>query len=273
MQSPTASVAGALVPAEGPAGSPRPGSAPKPGATLLRRDPPVRAAEAPPFVSPKSPLRDGARKQTPPLQSVGVASRAAKWQAVPAEEVLQQLFPPRQWSEDGTDWLQCVSSSPATRMDIITLQEQLDLRCQQRHALPQGICPVREDLYEQAFDELIREVTVGCAEQGLLLARMRDEIRTTIEAYKVMYDTACQLSMRQVLQLEAKRSLAQQLRQLEEEKAVSERMLAELRAKHEAIEKREIERRQADEQRHKEEVAFLKKTNAQLTGEIKRYMG
>lgn len=31
-----------------------------------------------------------------------------------------------------------------------------------------------------------------------------------------------------------------QLRQLEEEKAVSERMLAELRAKHEAIEKREV---------------------------------
>jgi len=34
-------------------------------------------------------------------------------------------------------------------------------------------------------DELIREVTINCAERGLLLLRVRDEMRMTIAAYQV----------------------------------------------------------------------------------------
>jgi hypothetical protein len=48
-----------------------------------------------------------------------------------------------------------------------------------------GICPVREELYAQCFDELIRQVTINCAERGLLLLRVRDETRMTIAAYQV----------------------------------------------------------------------------------------
>lgn len=49
-----------------------------------------------------------------------------------------------------------------------------------------GICPVREELYAQCFDELIREVTINCAERGLLLLRVRDEMHMTIAAYQVL---------------------------------------------------------------------------------------
>lgn len=48
-----------------------------------------------------------------------------------------------------------------------------------------GICPVREELYAQCFDELVREVTINCAERGLLLLRVRDEMHMTIAAYQV----------------------------------------------------------------------------------------
>lgn len=48
-----------------------------------------------------------------------------------------------------------------------------------------GICPVREELYAQCCDELIRQVTINCAERGLLLLRVRDEMRMTIAAYQV----------------------------------------------------------------------------------------
>ena len=34
-------------------------------------------------------------------------------------------------------------------------------------------------------DELIREITVNCAERGLLLLRVRDELRMTVAAYQV----------------------------------------------------------------------------------------
>lgn len=44
-----------------------------------------------------------------------------------------------------------VSSIPATRLDVTNLQEQLDMRLQQRQARETGICPVRRQLYAQCF--------------------------------------------------------------------------------------------------------------------------
>ncbi len=92
---------------------------------------------------------------------------------------------PRELTEEGQLWVQYVSSTPATRLDVITLQERLDQQLQQRQARETGICPVREELYAQCFDELIRQVTVNCAERGLLLLRVRDEMRMSITAYQV----------------------------------------------------------------------------------------
>jgi dynein light intermediate chain len=59
----------------------------------------------------------------------------------------------REWTEDGQLWVQYVSSTPATRLEVITLQEQLDNQLQQRQARETGICPVREELYSQCFGE------------------------------------------------------------------------------------------------------------------------
>lgn len=51
------------------------------------------------------------------------------------------------------DLLYCqrISSTPATRLDVINLQEQLDMRLQQRQARETGICPVRRELFSQCF--------------------------------------------------------------------------------------------------------------------------
>ena len=38
-------------------------------------------------------------------------------------------------------------------------------------------------------DELIRQVTIESPERGLLLLRVRDEIRMTLDAYKTLYDS------------------------------------------------------------------------------------
>ena len=78
---------------------------------------------------------------------------------------------------------------------MINLQEQLDQRLLQRQARETGICPVREELYAQCFDELIRQVTINCAERGLLLLRVRDEIRMTIAAYQTLYESSIAFGM------------------------------------------------------------------------------
>ena len=91
------------------------------------------------------------------------------------EDILNSILPPREWTEDGHLWVQYVSSTPATRLDVVNLQERLDHQLQSRQARETGICPIREELYSQCFDELIRQITINCAERGLLLLRVCDE--------------------------------------------------------------------------------------------------
>ena len=56
------------------------------------------------------------------------------------------------------------------------------------------------------LDELIRQVTINCAERGLLLLRVRDEIRMTIAAYQTLYESSVAFGMRKALQAEQGKS-------------------------------------------------------------------
>ena len=67
------------------------------------------------------------------------------------------------------------------------LREMLDQKLMERQARESGICPVREELFSQCFDEIIRQVTLSEPERGLLLLRVRDEIKMTIAAYQTLY--------------------------------------------------------------------------------------
>jgi dynein light intermediate chain, axonemal len=61
-------------------------------------------------------------------------------------------------------------------------------------------------LYAQCFDEIIRQVTINCAERGLLLLRVRDEMRMTVSAYQTLYESAVAFGMRKALQTEQGKS-------------------------------------------------------------------
>lgn len=52
------------------------------------------------------------------------------------------------------------------------------------------------------IDELIRQVTINCAERGHLLLRVRDEIQMTIAAYQTFYESSVVFGMRKALQAE-----------------------------------------------------------------------
>lgn len=79
------------------------------------------------------------------------AGPATEKKTTQTEDILNSILPPREWTEDGQLWVQYVSSTPATRLEVINLQEQLDTQLQQRQARETGICPVREELYAQCF--------------------------------------------------------------------------------------------------------------------------
>lgn len=61
-------------------------------------------------------------------------------------------------------------------------------------------------LYLFFKDELIRETTINCAERGLLLLRVRDEIQMTIAAYQTLYESSIAFGMRKALQAEQGKS-------------------------------------------------------------------
>ncbi|NXE13193.1 IDLC protein, partial [Lophotis ruficrista] len=175
----------------------------------------------------------------------------------------------REWEEGRQKWVQEVSSAPSTRLDVVRLQEQLERQLQQRQARETGICPVRRELYSQCFDELIRETTINCAERGLLLLRVRDEIQMTIAAYQMLYESSVSFGMRKALQAEqGKSDMEKRIAELEEEKRELERQVSEERAKCDAIEKQGNERLRIEEKKYTEEIQFLKQTNQQLKAQL-----
>ncbi len=94
---------------------------------------------------------------------------------------------------------------------------------QERQARETGICPIREELYSQSFDEIIRQVTINCAERGFLLVRVRDEIKMTIQAYQTLYESSIAYGMRKALQAEqSKAEMLFKIQNIEDECAALE---------------------------------------------------
>ncbi|CAH0370205.1 unnamed protein product [Pelagomonas calceolata] len=158
------------------------------------------------------------------------------------EDILNSILPPREWTEDGTLWVQYVSSTPATRLDVVNLQESLDRKLQQRQARETGICPVREELYAQCFDEVIRQT---------------------------LYESSIAFGMRKALTAEhTKAELNNKVRTLEAEREDLEGQVKELQERCESIKDREAKRREEDDAAHAEEVDKFKKINEQLKANL-----
>lgn len=192
------------------------------------------------------------------------------------EDVVNSILPPRMWSQpDGTTWMQYASKEPASRLDVLSLQDALDERLAQRQARDTGICPVREDLYRQCYgesgakqrrppsllvaaarthsfslfsciffppaDELIRQVTLDSPERGLLLLRVRDEIRLTLDAYRTLYDSSVTFGIRKQMQAElGMPELETEIGELSERKRTLEAQVLALRNKIEVVERRQV---------------------------------
>lgn len=137
-------------------------------------------------------------------------------------------------------------------------QEALDEKLVERQARVTGICPVREDLYSQTFDELIRQVTLNCPERGLLLLRVRDEVKMTIDAYKTLYESSVTFGVRK--QLEAEQGmddLEKQVKELEDRKKQLDSQIKDLISESEVMDKRNNESRQYMQKKRKHEIDCL----------------
>ncbi len=199
--------------------------------------------------------------------------------------------------------MQYTSKTPPSRAELAQLHEALDTRLVQRQANESGICPVRSELMGQLFgarrggtrrssltqcpilttprpsspssllpraDELIRQVTLDLPERGLLLLRIRDESRMTIDAYKTLYDASVAFGVRKQLQAEQGiPELEAEVAEWAEKKKVLEAQALSLRNKLENVERRLAAARTLDEKRRKEELGYLKHEGKHLESFVK----
>ena len=180
----------------------------------------------------------------------------------PTEDVLNAILPPREFIKDKEHlYVEHVLSTPATRTEVCMLYQELDKRLEVQKARESGICPIREKLYSQTFDELIRQVTIKLAHRGLLLVRVRNEFKNHIDCYQKLYESSLAFGMRKALQgQQSKMEKLQKIRALEEACA---RLEGEVQELDEAIDKKQKEsdiKIQKDKEGHEEEVLKTKQS-------------
>ncbi|KAH8044329.1 dynein heavy chain binding protein [Aureococcus anophagefferens] len=112
------------------------------------------------------------------IGDMGVKERTC---APDLDDMVNAMLPPRQWTQLTGTWCQFVSRRPR-RDDLVALSNELDGLLRDRQARPKGICPVRQALFSQTFDELIRQVTLDQPLLGLMLLRIRDQQRMVNDA-------------------------------------------------------------------------------------------
>ena len=171
------------------------------------------------------------------------------------KDALNKILPPKKITDNEQIWVQYVTCTPCGKADVINLQEELDRRLQTEQARETGICPIREKLYVECFDELIRQVTINCLERGILLMRIKKELIMTVESYQNLYESALAYGIRVLLLAEEdKKKLEEEIVEQENECNVLENEIEEIEYALEEHKERDVKDREEAKKRHKLEM-------------------
>ena len=215
---------------------------------MLKYDLPVQAGEP-----------DKQKKQRAPLKSGVDGDNIAR-------DVLNTIFPAVEYTENDIKYTKYVSATPATKSDVVKLKQQVELLLQKKKI---SIDPERTEIYQDCFDEIIRQITIDCSVRGLLLVKVRDHYRSLMASYKDLYESSLAWGSRKAAQVEyGYNDLEKTNYRLKEEKRTLELTVNELQMKLENFEKKISEGRAAKEKEHQEEIQFLKKQAQMIKAQI-----
>jgi len=171
------------------------------------------------------------------------------------EALLSKILPDRMWMNKGNFHVQYVSSTPATTADVRKLEERLDRELKKQDAHNIGVCNVRSRLHEQAFDEIIRQVTITCDARGTLLKRLHEEIRKRIQTYETLFQSSNSYGVRSTLRGNShKEKIRNRIQELERENKQLELDIERQMAKRAQIEAKNKEETLKVKQSHVEQV-------------------
>lgn len=116
----------------------------------------------------------------------------------------------------GLEEISLPSTVPQTPYELLQLQQRFHLMLYNESALEIGLCRKRRRLYDDIFDEMIRLVTIECAERGLLLARVKNEYVRLMKTYEEIYTSSMAYALRQYLKKTAEQNeIKNQIRQIQ----------------------------------------------------------
>ena len=181
---------------------------------------------------------------------------------------LDSILPPKKIIENDLIFYHFVSCDSAIVNDVIKLSHNLDNQLKIRGAKEKGICEIREKLFFECFEEIIREVTIVCMQRGDLLNRIKLEMNYSINYYRKLYESLIAYSLRKELQ-EKKKFIKLQNKQKSLEDEINE-LENEINEKEQLFEKKEREEREREEQAqidHNEAMKVLKFDNENKTNQ------
>uniref|UniRef100_A0AC35UCR5 Dynein light chain n=1 Tax=Rhabditophanes sp. KR3021 TaxID=114890 RepID=A0AC35UCR5_9BILA len=121
-------------------------------------------------------------------------------------KIMDFILPGRKYEKQANIWIEKTSTVPATRIDMLTLHEKFEGALKARNAKAFGICPIRREIFDQLFDEIIRQVTINCAERGLLLLRVKHEFQLTFVTYQTLLESTIAYGIRKAIETEQQRT-------------------------------------------------------------------
>ncbi len=177
------------------------------------------------------------------------------------KDALNKILPPKKIIMNGQLWVQYVSCTPVTKMEVINLKEGLDKRIKTLNAKETGICPIREKLYDECFDELIRQVTINCLERGILMMLVKHESVMTMKAYQDLYQSSVAYGIRNgLIAEEEKKKLKEKIEIADEKNEKLQEDIDKLEKEIELLIKNDEEERKILQENHLREVAGREET-------------
>jgi len=187
------------------------------------------------------------------------------------KDALNKILPPKKHFINDQLWVQYVSCTPVTKAEVLSLQEGLDRRLQTAQARETGICPVREELYNECFDELIRQVTINCLERGILLMRIKKDIEMTVGSYQTLYESSIAYGIRtSLLAEEEKNKMSEKIKSLEDECEMVKDKISQIEK--DIVNKEESDKKQREDEnkKHEEYILNYRGENQKLKDDIKK---
>ena len=183
---------------------------------------------------------------------------------------LDTILPPKESTEEGQIYMQFVSCVPADKGEVVKLSHSLENQMKVRQAKETGLCNNRDEIYSECFDELIRQITLNCLERGILLTRIKKELRMTINSYQSLYESSIAYGIRTLLLAEEeKKHLEEEIKKCEEECSQLDSEISDLEHSLRDHKEKDDKNREEKKREHEEKIEEERKKGKEIKDKLK----